>query len=267
MAYRGSGSQAAAAVSAALKALDPSLMTVTYPVAFGALTFGLLGEGLHEPLAEAAIGPFSILRTVAMEPGVVPFAIDYAEALIALDRIDEAADVLDWFEHSARRQRRSWALALAQRTRALYFLRLGELPIARVEAEAATAALAGSDHVIDAARAALVAGTVAAAGRDATSANNHLTQASRAFSGHGIMAWAARADAMLRQLADTRRQSASLTATELRVAELAADGLMNREIAIRLHMSPKTVEVHLTRAFAKLGVRRRVELAARLAQH
>jgi DNA-binding CsgD family transcriptional regulator len=52
----------------------------------------------------------------------------------------------------------------------------------------------------------------------------------------------------------------ALTASERRVAELAADGLTNREIAQALFVTMRTVEGHLTGAFGKLGVRSRREL-------
>jgi DNA-binding NarL/FixJ family response regulator/tetratricopeptide (TPR) repeat protein len=57
---------------------------------------------------------------------------------------------------------------------------------------------------------------------------------------------------------------AGLTAQELQVARLVADGLSNREAAARLYLSPKTIEYHLAHIFAKLGVRTRYQLAARL---
>ena len=44
---------------------------------------------------------------------------------------------------------------------------------------------------------------------------------------------------------------------------LAAEGASNKEIAAALHVTVNTVEGHLTRAFAKLGVRSRSQLAAR----
>ncbi|MFN8113250.1 MAG: AAA family ATPase [Solirubrobacterales bacterium] len=53
-----------------------------------------------------------------------------------------------------------------------------------------------------------------------------------------------------------------LTPSERRVAELAAGGATNREIADRLFVTPKTVENHLTRAYAKLGVGSRRDLDA-----
>jgi len=56
----------------------------------------------------------------------------------------------------------------------------------------------------------------------------------------------------------------SLTARECRIAELAADGLRNKEIAARLTLSVRTVESHLARAYRKLDVAGRRELAAAL---
>ena len=55
-----------------------------------------------------------------------------------------------------------------------------------------------------------------------------------------------------------------LTASERSVVELAAEGFSNKEIAGRLVLSVHTVETHLSRAYAKLGVRSRSQLAARI---
>ncbi|WP_007025574.1 response regulator transcription factor, partial [Saccharomonospora iraqiensis] len=56
--------------------------------------------------------------------------------------------------------------------------------------------------------------------------------------------------------------AATLTAREARVVALAARGLSNREIGSRLFLSPRTVGHHLYKAFPKLGVSTRGELAA-----
>ena len=55
-----------------------------------------------------------------------------------------------------------------------------------------------------------------------------------------------------------------LTATEHRVAGLAVDGLSNKEIARTLVVTVNTVEFHLRNIYAKLGIRSRMHLAARL---
>jgi DNA-binding CsgD family transcriptional regulator len=57
----------------------------------------------------------------------------------------------------------------------------------------------------------------------------------------------------------------ALTASELRMATLAAGGQTNREIAQALFVTPKTVEVHLSNAYRKLGIRSRRELPGALA--
>jgi DNA-binding CsgD family transcriptional regulator len=60
---------------------------------------------------------------------------------------------------------------------------------------------------------------------------------------------------------------ASLTASELTVAQLVGQGLSNRDVAARLFVSPHTVSSHLRHVFTKLGVNSRVELARMLSQH
>jgi DNA-binding NarL/FixJ family response regulator len=57
----------------------------------------------------------------------------------------------------------------------------------------------------------------------------------------------------------------SLTPSELRVATLAREGKSNREIAQALYVTPKTVEVHLSNSYRKLGIKSRAGLAQALA--
>ena len=54
---------------------------------------------------------------------------------------------------------------------------------------------------------------------------------------------------------------ASLTATEVRIAALVRDGLTNREIGTRLHISPRTAQAHISHILQKTGLRSRVEIA------
>jgi DNA-binding NarL/FixJ family response regulator len=60
------------------------------------------------------------------------------------------------------------------------------------------------------------------------------------------------------------RSSTALTPQEQAVARLVAGGATNREVAADLVVSVKTVEHHLSRIYAKVGVRSRTELASRL---
>ena len=76
--------------------------------------------------------------------------------------------------------------------------------------------------------------------------------------------WAARAQAESARLGVTVTGTAELTGTELRVAERAAAGLSNRDIAAELFVSTKTVETHLSSAYRKLGIRSRAQLHGRL---
>jgi DNA-binding CsgD family transcriptional regulator len=56
----------------------------------------------------------------------------------------------------------------------------------------------------------------------------------------------------------------ALTPSERRIADLAASGLSNPEIAQELFLTVKTIEMHLTRAYRKLDIHRRSELATAL---
>jgi DNA-binding CsgD family transcriptional regulator len=57
----------------------------------------------------------------------------------------------------------------------------------------------------------------------------------------------------------------ALTPSELRVAQLAADGHSNREIAAELYVTLKAIEGHLARTYAKLGIEGRAQLPPTLA--
>ncbi len=59
---------------------------------------------------------------------------------------------------------------------------------------------------------------------------------------------------------------AIMTAQEMQIARLAADGLSNREIGQQLYLSPRTIGSHLYRIFPKLGITARSQLAERLGE-
>jgi DNA-binding NarL/FixJ family response regulator len=81
----------------------------------------------------------------------------------------------------------------------------------------------------------------------------------------GVQAFAERARRELLATGETARKrtvdtSDQLTAREGQIARLARDGLSNANVAARLFLSPRTVEYHLTKIFAKLNISSRREL-------
>ena len=86
-----------------------------------------------------------------------------------------------------------------------------------------------------------------------------LQKAVEAFEVLDTPLWAQRAREDLKRASGVRKRS-ELTASEQRVAELAAEGATNREMAAVLFISPKTVETNLSRIYRKLNIRSRAEL-------
>jgi DNA-binding CsgD family transcriptional regulator len=101
-------------------------------------------------------------------------------------------------------------------------------------------------------------------GKQKRAARQALEQALALFDELGARLWWAKATAELARIGGRPPRTGGLTPAERRVAELAAQGHTNREIASLLFLSAKTVDAHLTSAYAKLGVRSRTELAHRL---
>ncbi|MGW2822613.1 LuxR C-terminal-related transcriptional regulator [Streptomyces sp. NPDC001443] len=97
-------------------------------------------------------------------------------------------------------------------------------------------------------------------------ARGRLRDALVAFERCGAGAWAQQARAELRATGDApaaepRGPLVRLTPQQLRIARFVAEGATNREVAMRLSVSPRTVDHHLRNVFALLGVRSRIELA------
>ena len=106
--------------------------------------------------------------------------------------------------------------------------------------------------------------------RAVTDARVHLTTALDTFDALGARPWSTRAATELRAAGSARRptdlgRGEALTVQELEVASLAATGMTNKQIAEKLHMSPRTVGTHLYRTYPKLGIPSRAALRDALA--
>ena len=123
-----------------------------------------------------------------------------------------------------------------------------------------------SRWVYDATRIRLALGEKLRRERDATAAKLLLEDARRAFEGMGAEPWVARAATELRACGIRNGQHfapmklGELTQQELSIAQLAAEGLTNRQIGERLFLSHRTVGAHLYRIFPKLGITTRASL-------
>jgi DNA-binding NarL/FixJ family response regulator len=116
------------------------------------------------------------------------------------------------------------------------------------------------------ARTLLCLGAVRRQAQQKKAAREALEQALATFDELGARLWAERAHAELRRVSGRRPADEELTETERRVAELAAHGRTNKEIAAELFMGVSTVESHLSRVYRKLGIRSRSGLGPELAK-
>ena len=115
------------------------------------------------------------------------------------------------------------------------------------------------------ARTQFVLGQIQRRRRQKKAAAVQLTEAAEAFARLGTPLWAARARAELDRVSVSPAGGSQLTPSEQRVADLAATGMTNREVAGVLFISPKTVEANLARVYHKLGIHSRAELGPRMA--
>jgi DNA-binding CsgD family transcriptional regulator len=214
--------------------------------------------------ADAALGPLStnFEQQGVPEPIRAFFLPDEIQALIALGRYERAERLLAVFEEAALRLERRWALMLADRSRALLLAARGDLDGASAAASEALERCDGLELRIEVARTFLVAGAVERRRRSKHRAADHLRQALELFDHVGARLWAQRARAELDRVGLRPSSSTELTVSEIRVAQLTASGLTNREVAAQLFISPKTVEANLARIYRKLNIRSRAELGA-----
>ncbi|SNY60873.1 ATP-binding protein [Paractinoplanes atraurantiacus] len=131
--------------------------------------------------------------------------------------------------------------------------------------EAATGHPAAASFPFDLARVSLAHGRWLRRRQDLPGARAALRRAVDLFDGLGSPPWAERASHELSLAGASADHLTLLTAQEMRIVELAASGLTNKQIGAQLFLSPRTVATHLYRAFPKLGITSRAALRDALA--
>lgn len=188
----------------------------------------------------------------------------HAELLVELGHLDRAREVLARLEHRGRTFPRTWIDVTLPRTRAIVLAAEGDARGA-LEALESLDLHTGARLPHELGWTWLTKGRLHRRAKQRRAAADAFAQAAAIFERLGAVVWAERARNELDVVGPRRRAPDELTAAELRVAELAAAGITNREIARTAFMSEKTVEAHISRVYRKLGIHSRAELGARMA--
>jgi DNA-binding CsgD family transcriptional regulator len=207
------------------------------------------------------------LRFTVNEPCIVPWAAGAIESALAAGDPAHAAEVVEWLQPRLEPLPCVWPRMVALGGRAgiaaaagdhaaaeRYYLAALELPVIAP---------------LDRARIALRYGAWLRRRNQPTRARAPLADALRTAEERGAGPLAALAAAELSAAGGRRRrprEDDSLTPQEARVARIAVTGATTREIALALHLSPRTVETHLSHVYLKLGVGSKQELRRRRAE-
>jgi DNA-binding CsgD family transcriptional regulator len=193
--------------------------------------------------------------------------VELIEAGTRTGQTERAAQALERLTETTQASGTDWAIGIEARSRAL----LSEGEAAETDYRQAIDALGRTRVRVELARAHLLYGEWLRRERRRIDARRELQTAHRLFTDFGMEAFAERARVELeatgaharKRLVATREE---LTPQEAQVSRLAADGATNHEIAAQLFISASTVEYHLSKAYRKLGVRSRTQLARYVGQ-
>jgi DNA-binding CsgD family transcriptional regulator len=192
-------------------------------------------------------------------------AFEQVESAVHAGNFDHARTVTAWFESWTEQTNRAWARPRLACCKGL----VSSGAEATQHYEHALAQADGS-RLFDRARIHLLFGEHLRRERRRVDAREQLKAAIDGFERLQAEPWAERAHAGLRASGESvRKRDPSavdeLTSQELRISELVAAGLSNKEVAAQLFLSPRTIDAHLRSIFAKLGVTSRTQLAQHLA--
>ena len=228
-------------------------------------------------IAEAQADYAGVLRALAplteqwahadvSEPGFWAWPDVYANALIVEGRLDEADEFLTPHEARVRDRGHRSAHARLACARGRLHGAIGDLDSARASFEDALASLAPLPLTYDRARVNYAYGQTLRRAGKRREADAVVSAAREGYLALGATTYVRRCDRELKaggvHAVLKNRAHDALTPQEDAVSSLVATGMTNREVAAELFLSVKTVQFHLTRVYAKMGIRSRAELAA-----
>ena len=196
------------------------------------------------------------------EPSVNRVLPNAIETLVQLGELGEARPLVDKLEERGRSLDSPWSLATGARCRGLLLAGEGNLAGA---IQAFRHALVEHERMtgsFERGRTLLALGATERRLRRQRAARESLEAALEVFEQVGTPLWAAKTrDELARIGGRAPSEDRVLSETEWRIVELVSGGMSNKEVAARLFVTVRTVESNLTRVYAKLGIRRRTELA------
>ena len=227
-----------------------------------------LAQGRHREALEDLLASGERLHALqARNPALVAWRSDAALAYLGLGEQRDAARLAADELELARALGAPRALGVSLRVAGVVQRGEGGVELLRQ----AVAVLEGTPATLEHSRALTDLGSALRRAGQRSSARRVLESAMDSASRCGATALAERARAELRILGAKPRRLVvsgidSLTASERRVADMAAEGHTNREIAQALFVTSRTVETHLTHVYRKLSIQRREQLAEALAR-
>ena len=209
-----------------------------------------------------------VLSRFSVTPGTEMFYCSYLpdaiEALVAVDDLAAAEPLIDALESNGAQHDRPWMRAAGARGRALWLAAKGDLDAAQDATCYALDAHQGLLMPFELARTQLLHGQLLRRRRRNTQAARVIRDAASLFDTIGSSLWAQRAHSELARINSRSHAGHGLSESERRVAQRAAAGMSNKEIAADLFLASKTVEMYLGNVYRKLGIRSRSQLTAEL---
>ena len=184
---------------------------------------------------------------------------EYVEALLQAGRNDDAQHLLDEWEAAPASINRDRVVAQLTRCRGLIRAARGDLAMAAELFDQAADQHEAAGDTFGKARSLLALGVARRRGRQKRSARESIEAALAGFEALGAMSWVTHARGELARIGG-RTRIEGLSPSEALVADLVGEGRTNHEIASELFLAERTVASHLTRIYAKLGIRSRTEL-------